>query len=1579
MDMLTTAVKAPAHVAERPFALANQAAKRILGTPDDEKGPLDHLFGFIGGQRVFGSQTFGQTVDGIAHVIGQPGAFANSWIMSHHANRAREIWNKRDDEPVGQGTLSFITVGEYKEDLRKMGITDQVAADLVSGKVSAWEVGDISSPFQDNPIADFGYRAVIDPVNLVFFGGPAIVRVGGKAAQGAWAMLKPSVAGRMTRGAGYIQDMVGLGLRAPKLGSPRTAAAEILRGESKGASLKGLAQVWDAAARGAGHMRMIASSANRTAIKGYKIGLATEAGVIGSQVAAGSVDKVAEFTLGENNVVSGIMQGWLDFANDVQNDHPISDNMLAVMVTAFHMPASGLGREVVGGVRGRIRAFQGDDFEAVMARELGVGSTPAERLTEFREYITSTSKAMGLTYEEGLAYFRSHIDMHSTLERLVDEAPVLMDPQANTGQTLAASFDDLAYRGKFLHDWVYGIKEKMIAKGQIKSTARVDTLKRWHANQFGADVTALDFPWDAQLARRTFFEQFLPAQLTTAPVLNKLGAAVIGRAKVITKESMTDLIRVLELAAKDHGGWVPLGEVYDAMRRFPGLLEHDTTGIFERLMTLRGGGAKREVHIDELKPSLEELRTNAPAQQELFHEARRAERDAPADQVQDFDGVIVRDAVRKIHSQKDLEKFRHREVDMAGEDMRQVIAEQKRSLRSDFSSPGKRRKPKPPSMRRMAQVDDLYAQTIRDTGATWNPRTGAYYKLQDGFIVGQHHATFREVPVDNQAAFRKAVADVQKAYPDAYVGTWVNEGVIHVDPSVVLMDIGEAMTAAFLKKQKAIWDAKRGVEINVPINEADLPVAISELRLQMGMPDTITGTVPAPRSFDLSEPDALYNMLSARVPAKGNPGYTLEEGVMNAQSLYMVFRDEAGDVAGILEMQRGAKPGQVEQVNVAVRSKNQGQGIGKDLFAQARRLGYDVEAASGRGTLTESGAALKAAREREALVEYETRAAQIAEQQAKLDDATALSRELDKRAEELRTVRLDPRFKLDEMPPQMAQRLRELESRLREDYPMYTLEPAPVNALRLYPEDGVLPSMVLERNAVARFLSEYGPASKISMMWDNLFGPTPNSKMAHASRQEIYDHLIPEGFTPKQIDFFLERLRGDVERHRIGLLEYPMYRGINSLPKRTIESIAAELFSPEQFARVTEKFGSFQEVLARSSNSFVRRVEHMVLRGERVGLADRLAKGVYDGWGNVPGLSSGTRVLSKTLYPLFRFASDIRYHLMNMLEADMIALGRDGLRATRFGGEAGALARRASRIHAKKYMGANPLDDADTTGFLWGRLYDERVAKMFEVERLDSVTDVVRSLGDDSPIKRDILERFPELKTDRDIAELLDEQLYRGLNDDKMGALEGVLGEADRLLNQAEMVEIAPLLQRIAEVNQNTYDDIVKVLIGNVNRSRMERLLNSYWLYWPLSYQIKATRWLFDVMTRRMGGRQTNLGGAFMVERMHQLHLQQLQNNPEYAEELEKHPTLWFAAQMLFPITPLDIGVSLSRPARYVGSWVGFWPEYAKASNPGEAAVAILEMGPIYTAELLARINQEFDSGDQSSDAEYQRLLPVRR
>jgi hypothetical protein len=121
-----------------------------------------------------------------------------------------------------------------------------------------------------------------------------------------------------------------------------------------------------------------------------------------------------------------------------------------------------------------------------------------------------------------------------------------------------------------------------------------------------------------------------------------------------------------------------------------------------------------------------------------------------------------------------------------------------------------------------------------------------------------------------------------------------------------------------------------------------------------------------------------------------------------------------------------------------------------------------------------------------------------------------------------------------------------------------------------------------------------------------------------------------------------------------------------------------------------------------------------------------------------------------------------------------------------------------------------------------------------------------------------------------------------------------------------------PLMERLMVINEQGWNDAARLIFGQVDRSNVQRLMNHPLLYWPISYQIKATKWLAGLLFDRAFGIDTGAAGAVTLGMIHQQHKDRMLNDPEYATAVSSNPTLLFFAQMLFPIAPWDMGVGLS-------------------------------------------------------------------
>ena len=304
-----------------------------------------------------------------------------------------------------------------------------------------------------------------------------------------------------------------------------------------------------------------------------------------------------------------------------------------------------------------------------------------------------------------------------------------------------------------------------------------------------------------------------------------------------------------------------------------------------------------------------------------------------------------------------------------------------------------------------------------------------------------------------------------------------------------------------------------------------------------------------------------------------------------------------------------------------------------------------------------------------------------------------------------------------------------------------------------------------------------------------------------------------------------------------------------------------------------------------------------------------------------------------TKYFMFRFGLDARFHAQNKLEAASLYYGRAGLKVPEINEGMFGQTRAAVRT-------VDEIDTMANTGYPFAVTREEWIYRTLLAEQPDALRGLVQA--DPALFRRalkEIAEQDPELSaTIAHMGHTPDE--YLRVMDAYYGKLmrsadpEGLVGAelAKDLVNNPELAEV---YSRIYDRNVSLISDIRSMMYGNPNRGQVERVLNSYLLYWPISYQIKATKWLLGIMYGKIGGIRTGGLGAYGIDQMVADHERKLVEDPEYARFFEENPSLVFAAQMLLPMTPGGMSVGLSPVLRDI-----FFPETAK--NP-------LSIGPVYT------------------------------
>ena len=344
-----------------------------------------------------------------------------------------------------------------------------------------------------------------------------------------------------------------------------------------------------------------------------------------------------------------------------------------------------------------------------------------------------------------------------------------------------------------------------------------------------------------------------------------------------------------------------------------------------------------------------------------------------------------------------------------------------------------------------------------------------------------------------------------------------------------------------------------------------------------------------------------------------------------------------------------------------------------------------------------------------------------------------------------------------------------------------------------------------------------------------------------------------------------------------------------------------------------------------------------------------------------------------TIYPVFRFAMDVRFAAMEFIEPYALGAGRGAMRDARYTGRGlmdmnetylahgTAESRMAEHLstwgQSRRFEQAYSLFEKERTPAVEAELAAIRreSPEVYAAARKEALSQrsglmiedpvdfeaALRMMAEDDPALSDAIAAFDKGDTGAWLDEL--DRWHRKLVSFTDPA-EAVADEIDRII--AASPHLNEIATRIGEVNRRYWEDVRQLFWGKADRSRAERVLNHPLLFWPISYQIRATEWLANVLFRRAGGLPTNALGAYELDRLMAAHNEAMEKDPEYRAWLERHRNILFAASMLLPITPDQIGVSLAPWTRLAGDAVGAW-DYDRSTS----AFAI---GPIYTVTQLA-------------------------
>lgn len=112
---------------------------------------------------------------------------------------------------------------------------------------------------------------------------------------------------------------------------------------------------------------------------------------------------------------------------------------------------------------------------------------------------------------------------------------------------------------------------------------------------------------------------------------------------------------------------------------------------------------------------------------------------------------------------------------------------------------------------------DFFEATILNNGATYNPLTNEL-NVNKGYLVSLPHFEQR---IEKHNFSVQHVKDYINCNFSAfsenlYVGSWIDNGGVYLDVTESILDLRTALNIAYLRGQKAIYDANLGKVINLP-------------------------------------------------------------------------------------------------------------------------------------------------------------------------------------------------------------------------------------------------------------------------------------------------------------------------------------------------------------------------------------------------------------------------------------------------------------------------------------------------------------------------------------------------------------------------------------------------------------------------------------------------------------------------------------------------------------------------------------------------------------------------------------------
>jgi hypothetical protein len=126
---------------------------------------------------------------------------------------------------------------------------------------------------------------------------------------------------------------------------------------------------------------------------------------------------------------------------------------------------------------------------------------------------------------------------------------------------------------------------------------------------------------------------------------------------------------------------------------------------------------------------------------------------------------------------------------------------------------------------------------LKNGGGTFDAKTFEPVEPKDGYSVGIEFGSYKVLEIAPKFGFDLLDMDIESVFEDIveefgveYVGAWVKDGFVHLDPIIIVEDYKEAVDLGIENGQQEIYSFKDGKSFNtiealVKINEAINAVA----------------------------------------------------------------------------------------------------------------------------------------------------------------------------------------------------------------------------------------------------------------------------------------------------------------------------------------------------------------------------------------------------------------------------------------------------------------------------------------------------------------------------------------------------------------------------------------------------------------------------------------------------------------------------------------------------------------------------------------------------------------------------------